>query len=272
MTGHSRKAKRVSDRITSDPLAVAAGIRFHQAYTHSVAVVFAYSENPAGDEPPVVHGGSGALIDFDGLCCVVTCDHIVRGFQAKKAVEPRYQLQIGQQRIELDRIRDRNGMLDLATIDVSGLDLRALANRSDGQAQPLRPARWPNAPVRAEETVVVCGFPADTRDLDARRRTIVSGAFTFVEQVTDADQDWFRITFDRSTWVSTEDDSPAPDWVAATDLGGMSGSPVFASRDLGGVGVLEFVGTLISEAPFVPDEGVLVRSSRKITADGHIND
>ncbi len=33
---------------------------------------------------------------------------------------------------------------------------------------------------------------------------------------------------------------------------------------------LEFVGTLLSEAPFIPNEGVLIRSSRCLTADGRI--
>jgi hypothetical protein len=45
---------------------------------------------------------------------------------------------------------------------------------------------------------------------------------------------------------------------------------VFANRSVGGVDLLEFVGTLISQAPFVPNEGVLVRSSRTLSADGHI--
>jgi hypothetical protein len=254
-----------------DPLGVAARILYRQAYTHSVAVIFAYSENPSEDEPPVVHGGSGALIDFEGLVCVITCDHVLRGYEILKSNEPRYRFQIGQQHLELDHVRDRDEVLDLASIDVTGLDLEALGNRSDGGAQALRPTRWPNPPVRPGEIVVVCGFPADTRELDSADRTIISVAFPFVDHVMEVDDDCFRITFDRSAWVSTEDDSAAPEWVARTDLGGMSGSPVFARRDLGGVAVLEFVGTLVSVAPFVPSEGVLIRSSRRLTPDGRIS-
>lgn len=248
----------------------AANVFYRQAYTHSVAIIFAYSENPRASDPPEVHGGSGRLIEFNGTVCVVTCDHVLRGYEHLQAGEPRYRFQVGRQRVELDRVRDRDEVLDLAIIDVTGLDLRNLGSRSDYKAQPLRPPRWPNEPVEAGDIVVVCGFPADTRDLDSIDRKIVSGAYTFVDRVTGCDDDSFHITFDRSTWVNTTDESAAPPSVVQADLGGMSGSPVFSTRELGGVAVLEFVGTLLSVAPFVPTEGVLVRSSRRVTRDGRI--
>lgn len=260
----------MTENATTDPSGFASNLLYRQAYTHSVAIIFAYSQNPRASDPPIVHGGSGALIEYEGAVCVVTCDHVLRGYEQLAADEPGCRFQVGRQPVKLDRVRDRDEVFDLAIIDVSGLSLTSLGSRSDYPAQPLRPARWPNEPVRADEIVVVCGFPADTRELDTSDRRIISGAFTFVERVTGSDDDTFHITFDRTTWVNTADDSAAPASVVQTDLGGMSGSPVFSARDVGGVLILEFVGTLLSVAPFVPGEGVLVRSSRRLTRNGRI--
>jgi Trypsin-like peptidase domain len=265
------KLRSVNENAMGDPFGFASNILYRQAYTHSVAIIFAYSENPSASDPPTVYGGSGGLIEFDeGAVCVVTCHHVLRGYERLIEDEPRYRFQVGRQPVKLDRIRDRDEVLDLAVVDVTGLSLPSLGSRSDYPLQPLRPPRWPNEPIRAGEIVVVCGFPADTRELDRTDRRIVSGAFTFVERVTGSDVDAFHITFDRSTWVNTTDDSAAPPSVVQTDLGGMSGSAVFSAREAGGVSILEFVGTLMSVVPFIPGEGVLVRSSRKLTPDGRI--
>ncbi|MFY9860102.1 MAG: trypsin-like peptidase domain-containing protein [Candidatus Cybelea sp.] len=268
---HGRQRMTHHESPTSDPSGFASNVLYRQAYTHSVAIIFAYSENPEASDSPIVYGGSGALIEFEGAVCVVTCDHVLRGYEQLAADEPRYRFQVGRQPVKIDRVRDRDEVLDLAVIDLSGLSLTSLGSRSDYPAQPLRPARWLNEPVQADEIVVVCGFPADTRELDPADRKIISGAFTFVERVTGSDDDTFHITFDRSTWVNTSDDSAAPASVVQTDLGGMSGSSVFSARDVGGVLILEFVGTLLSVAPFGPGEGVLVRSSRTLTRDGRIS-
>jgi hypothetical protein len=259
------------NRIIEDQIGAASRILFRQAYTHAVPIIFGYSENPKGDEPPVLAGASGALMDFGGNICVVTCDHVVNCFEKKKTQDDRYRFQVGKQGIDVSsRIRDRDEALDLAILDVSGLDLRLIGNRSDHEGQPLQPGRWPNDPVLRDESVVVCGFPRDTRATDKERRTIVSAAFPFVERVTEVDRDSFRLEFDRTTWVDTQDDSPSPEHVANIDLGGLSGSPVFGVRCPSGVVLLELVGILMSDVPFIEGDTVWVRSSRCITADGMI--
>ncbi len=258
----------MSGRTRSDRLREAARVLIQQAYTHSVSIICGYLRNAKPDEPVRSFGGSGALIDFDGTICVVTCDHVLRAYEDLMA--HRKLLKIGQERIAPDRVRDRDEALDLAIIDVSGLDLNALTNRVNTPGQPLRPARWPNDPVQPGEPVIVYGFPSHARAVDSTGREISSRAFSFVEPVEGVDDDCFRIVFNRSAWINTRDGSPVPESVAKADLGGLSGSPVFAKRDVRGVGILEFVGTLFSNVPFVPSDGVQVRSSRRLTADGRI--
>jgi hypothetical protein len=260
------------NRIIEDQLGVAARMLFAQAYTHAVAIIFGYSEDPKGPKPPTVYGGSGALLALEGRTYVATCDHVIDGFDRRYKEDNRYQFQIGQNRIDVhERLIDRDTALDLAIIDVSDLDPKNIANRSDYAAQPLTPTRWPPPPVQTGEIVIVCGFPRDTREPDEKERKIVSASFSFVEHVTRVDGDVFYISFDRKTWVNTGDDSPSPDWVSEVDLGGLSGSPVFSGRDLPGpIRLLEFVGTLLSEVPFIQGDSVLIRSSSRIAASGSL--
>jgi hypothetical protein len=98
---------------------------------------------------------------------------------------------------------------------------------------------------------------------------VVSPAFVAVEKVGDVDDRSFTIPFDRARWVNTANDEPISLADSGADLPGLSGCPVFARRDLAGIGILEFVGTVLSEIPYGGD-GVRVRSSRCLRADGTI--
>jgi hypothetical protein len=194
-----------SSRIIEDQEGVAARILFRQAYSHSVAIIFWAVDDPQQSEKPAIVGGSGVLVELKGIPYVVTCEHTIRSFQAMLATDPRYRFQIGGVVINLnERLKDREQTLDLAIIDVSGLDCAQLGLRDDYQLRPLVPTRWPPNPVaRSGGLVVVCGFPGGpTREIDVKSHNIVSPGFNFVEHVSDVGADSFLVPFNRATWVT----------------------------------------------------------------------
>jgi hypothetical protein len=100
---------------------------------------------------------------------------------------------------------------------------------------------------------------------------ITSVAFPIIEHVMSVDENGFLVSFSPDQWVTLPSSMDVPDAIRNADCNGLSGSPVFSGmRNIAGsIGVMEFVGTVISEIPFV-GAGVRVRSSRCISDSGRI--
>ncbi len=257
-----------SRRIFEDPDGAAARILHRQAYSHTVPIIF-WAETGPGQEPPAIVGGSGVLVEFRGTPYVITCEHVVRDFRTRRQSGP-YVFQIGGLRLDLDQhLTDEDGAIDLALIDVSGLALAQMGNRPDFPLQALAPSRWPPNPVaRPGGLVIICGFPGgETRDIDHAARNITSGAFSFIEHVSEVGKDHFLVPFHRRDWVS-EFDEPVTQEIIDLNIGGLSGCPVFSGRDQdGGILLLELLGVVLSEIPFA-DDGVFVRSLNRVSENG----
>jgi Trypsin-like peptidase domain len=266
------RAGPVSTQPFKDPAGIAGGFIARQAYAHALSLLFGFAKDPAAEEVPEIYIASAGFIEFQDATCAVTCYHVLKNFWAKRAAEPRFKFQIGSFVCEpRDRLRDWDEALDLAIIDVGDIPIDRLSNRDDNPAQALRPSRWPSDPMKPNDFVVLCGFPIGTREVYVDERRIGSVAFPVIEHVMDVDESSFTISFSRDEWVSIPSDTTVPDAIRAADLNGLSGSPVFSGmRNIAGpIGVMEFVGTVLSEIPFGVS-GVRVRSSRCLTADGHI--
>jgi len=260
------------NRIIEQQYAAADRIFFEQASSHTVPVFFWKVSAPHQVEAPTICGGSGVLILLKGVTYVLTCSHVIRAFYDKRQSDPTYRFQVGGQAIDLDeRLHDEDSTLDLATINVSGLDLVQLGARDIYDLQPLVPTRWPPDPVAISGgRVIICGFPGgETREIDIASRITTAPGFKFVERVSDVGLDSFLIPFARDTW--TDDfGEPAPDAIRKLDIGGMSGAPVFTTRRIaGGLEALELLGITLSQIAFGGD-GVFVRSVNRISEDGRI--
>ncbi len=257
----------------ADAAGIAARIIAKQAYFHAVSILFGFTEDPTSDLVPDVHIASAGLIEIDGRSCAVTCEHAIAGFETLYACEPRYKFQIGSfVCAPAERLIDADKALDLAILDVSDVPINQLSGRDDGTVQPLRPVRWPPDLPRSEDLVVLCGFPIGTREVDVMGKRFTSVALPLVEHVRDVDTDSFTISFNREQWVNIPTDAKAPREIRDVDVNGLSGSPVFSAlRNVqGAIGVMEYLGTVLSEIPF-GEPGVRVRSSRCIGADGRIS-
>ena len=255
-----------------DPSGIGTQVMMRQAYAHAVSLLFGFSEDPRSEKVPEVYVASAGLLDFKGRICAVTCYHVLRNFWLKQKDEPGFRFQIGSFGCDpRDLLRDFDEALDLAILDVSDIPIDRLGSRDDGPVQALRPSRWPNDPMAPDDYVALCGFPLGTREVNIGERRFLSVAFPVVEHVLSVDNDSFTISLRRSQLVSIPEDERAPEAIREADLNGLSGSPVFSGmRNIAGaVGVMEFVGTVLSEIPFGV-EGVRVRTSRCITEDGTI--
>jgi hypothetical protein len=255
-----------------DPLGIAGEILGKQAYSHAISLLFGFAEDPAAEILPDVHIASAGLIEFGSTICAITCYHVLTDFWALKKGEPRYTFQIGSFVGDpLERLRDSDEAFDLAILDVTDIAVEQLSNRDSEPAQPLKPVRWPNDPVKLNDFVIICGFPVGTREVSVEERMINSVAYSVIEHVLDVDESSFTVSFNKDGWVTIPTDEETPQEIKNADINGLSGSPVFSGmRNIeGSIGVIEFVGTVLSELPFGVS-GVRVRSSRCVTDQGKI--
>jgi hypothetical protein len=210
-------------------------------------------------------------VEFRGVACAVTCNHVLEQFYAYRSRDGRYRFRIGAFECDpQERLRDSDEGLDLAILEVA--DIPAVLLRDDSHVQSHKPVRWPAEPVKIGDLVVLCGFPTSIRLVDVDRMNINSAALSLLEHVISVDTDSFQISLDRERWVSTANHQRAPEEIRNADFNGLSGSPVFSSlRDIRGEGTMEFVGVVLSEIPrFGGDEGLRVRSSCCIAPDGKL--
>lgn len=251
---------------------IVANIMARQAYSHTISLLFGFVEDPMQEKVPEHFIASAGLLEFDGAVCAVTCYHVLKAFCSKRRADVRFKFQIGSFVCDpWDRLRDYDEVLDVAILDVGDISLERLSTRNDNSIQALKSIRWPTAPVQCGDFVILCGFPLGMREMRKIERKIGSIAFPVIERVTDVDQDSFVVNFRRDEWVAIPTDVPVPEEIRKADINGLSGSPVFSGMRnvFGNIGVMEFVGTVLSEIPFEHD-GVRVRSSRCISAKGKI--
>jgi hypothetical protein len=197
-------------------------------------------------EPMSLRTASGFLLGFDERVFLITNSHVMEAYRDVKNRWPDARFQFFDTVLEPSIVdEDSTGRVDLAVLDVSGIDFEPKTESywksSASDLQVLRPRTWPNVPPQSGESTVSVGWPA-------RMRSETSGglemaAFPMLGQfVGDLQQTSFTIGFDRKEWIGT-DYSPYNPVLQETELGGMSGAPVFALHR-GGLFPLELVGVV----------------------------
>lgn len=219
---------------------------------------------PRKQECQTLNNGTATLLSFGEKRYAVTCSHVIDGYRQKLKDDPSIIFQIGNHKLNpVSRIIDENQELDLATIDLSGIDvdrLETLPNVGSSFHEPSR-SRWPPAEVKQGNFVAFGGFPGKWRkqpsSIDVEFGIFSSGAC----HVASVFEDHIVCQFERQHWISSWQEGPPKDM---RDLGGLSGSPVFAIRQLN----LEFIGIAYV---FSKDYDLLyIRPAKYLNTDGSI--
>jgi hypothetical protein len=206
-----------------DALIIAA----RECFGHTVSVCWGSPQDPTP-----FNSASGLLLGLDRPL-LVTAAHVLQRYMARKAQDPTLRFSIGRGSLVLGdhRVRGVAADVDLATIDLSGVRVDALAPHLSF----YQPARWPLRRVEVGESVLITGFPRAYRHLLPRERAIQFNA-CFINAAVDSTGEYrFSCALDTASRrrVYAEAESEWPD-----HYGAFSGGPAFTYRDQ----TVEFAG------------------------------
>jgi len=221
-------------------------------------------------EPRSLRTASGFLLGFDERVFLVTNAHVMQGYREVKDRWPNARFQFFDTILEPNVVdEDSAERVDIAVLDVTGIDFESKTDsywKSSASAlEVLRPHTWPSAPPKAGESTISVGWPAKMRS--ANDGAIEMAAFPLLGQfVGDLQQTSFTISFDREEWIGTDYSLNNP-VLQETELGGISGAPVFALHR-GGLFPLQLIG-VVKEYGSLSDTLFCARADL-ITRDGTI--
>jgi len=216
-----------------------------------------YGDSPQTSREPQMRNATVTLLELDGLFLAVTCEHVISSFEGFRDANPAAVFGVHRTQIDVDScIRARSRSLDLVTLDVTPYVQAGLLEDSSFHRPPV----WPPSPVSEKDVIAVAGFPGIWR----KHKDI--GHFQFFTfssgagEVTSVREDYLYTRFRLDDCIIA-----ARDGLVASDLGGLSGGPVWAWRPLH----LELVG-FVKE--YQPDYDLLyVRRALVVSRDGTLN-
>src|ERR1700736_1963279 len=124
-------------RIVEDQEGVVGRMLLREAYSYVAPLLFGPLSQSSG---PTVIGGSALLIEFNGRLCAVTCAHVIDGYSEGYDAEKQVRFQIANAQFDpLERLRDRDSVLDLAVLDMTGTDVLSGSKRDDYPLRAFKP-------------------------------------------------------------------------------------------------------------------------------------
>jgi len=205
------------------------------------------------------NNGTATLLRLDGRPLAVTCAHVVRNFRERPpASEPGFW--IGSLQIDpLERLLSHNSDLDLAVLDLTGLDLSAISDHEIGSSFVV-PFEWPSQRVKVGDFICFGGFPGVWREHRHNDEVVFQSFSVGASEVTAVGEDYMVCQLDREYWVG----SRGKRGLDLHEFGGMSGGPALIWRglraDLAGF-IYEYSDTL---------DLLYIRSAHVLALDGSL--
>jgi hypothetical protein len=205
----------------------------------------------------ILHSGTFCAINTGEVSFGVTAGHVFETYLSQKRQFDDIECQVGNVRIDLeDFLFDHNTNLDLATFGISPFLLTATGISTHA------PITWPPADLEEKEIVGLGGYPGMFRQEAPRLARFDFASFFAPVAQSSKDHLAFQLNLADSYWPDNSGGIPA-----GSELGGMSGGPVFRYRPKP-VEFLELAG-FIYEASSVY-ELVFARHASCITGSGEI--
>ena len=169
-----------------------------------------------GDRETSWKTASGVLVEFPTGAVIGTAWHVLANMRELRDAGETVALVCDNMPLIVPETVFRDEKADIAFIDVPAAGRRGL------NAVPYRPGKaWPPAPVTADDTVLLCGFPKIFRsDGDE----ILHGDLNLLLNVATASDRHFMLQVD---WPSLVQAGRIKLPLGQTDFGGVSGGPVF---------------------------------------------
>ena len=106
-----------------------------------------------------------SLIRINGRQFGITCDHVIEAMDALQVRGGSWKCGLGKVLLEnpLARVLDRSQELDIAILDLTGLDESEIGAGAKMQIQFAAPTHWPQEPVKPGDFLAIGGFPGKLR-------------------------------------------------------------------------------------------------------------
>lgn len=195
---------------------------------------------PRRGVPATVMNGTGTLLLAGNQYLILTCDHVISGYDRLKTENNEYVFGVGNCSFDpTPQLIARDRTLDYAVIKITEAQAAGVIGGSGGIGEAFFPINeWPTAPASANEFVAYGGFPAELQKVESEREinfgTYSSGAC----RISDVHGDYIACEFERAYWVQNFGE------VEPEKIGGLSGGPAFKIRNQGGLTTYHFMGII----------------------------
>jgi hypothetical protein len=182
------------------------------------------------------HGMSTAIHFNDGNGLLLTCAHVLEGYEEQKEKVENCIFQIGTLIFKEPRniLISENNKLDLLSLKIKDGYLKLISKGWHPEKSFYAPPHWPNRNVEKGEQVFIVGCTGDGRKFDPEKGLSFASS-SFVLNVSEVLDDQFTIISENLVSVDG-----IMKWSDVVKLGGISGSGVFTIRNE----VLELVGVI----------------------------
>jgi hypothetical protein len=194
-------------------------VRF--ARDHAVPVIFAPPLSVGG----AVNGATGCILQLRTGVFVVTASHVLARYEERVNDGERLNWQVGKL-LPFDpipRVAWRNERKDIVLLRLRENEVPAI-----GPCTISTPPKWPPAMPQEGQLVILAGYPGTLREIDPSG-WIGAGPFSALFRVTTTGQDYCTCRIEQKDLISFTDTPPPP---PGTDMGGISGGPVFLMGDV----------------------------------------
>ena len=192
------------------------------ARDHAVPIIFAPPLSVGGK----INGASGSLVQLGANILLVTPSHVLAGYEERVRAGERLNWQVGDLP-PFDpkaRVIWRNHELDIVMLDMTDSEVKMV-----GPCIVSVPSDWPPRLPQPGDLVLVAGYPKALREEKTSSGWIGAGPYSALFKVTVTGQGYCKCVIERKDLVSF-DGNPLPE--LGTDMGGLSGGPVFLVQKL----------------------------------------
>ena len=190
------------------------------AYRHSTAICIAPPPSVGGE----ISNGSGFIVDLRGEFYLGTAWHVVESWMRRRTQGEKVLFQVGDALITpADRLAWKDEENDLAFIRLTQGEVRVI-----GASVCETVLGWPPPHPTLGSYVLVAGYPKTIR-AQPKPGEVQFNCLSTLLEITLVREHYVVCQFQRENWVTFDPHAIPP---AGTPLGGMSGGPVLAVRNL----------------------------------------
>jgi len=193
------------------------------ARQHAIPIFFGPPPSIGGK----INGGSGSLLQLSSGVFLITAYHVLHEYGVRQQAGEPVQWQVGNL-LPFDpfaRVVWKDAQKDIVLIFL----LPDEVSRINPHCLISRPEKWPPPVPEKEQLVLAAGYPKTLREVNQLDGKISAGGYATMLQVTSVNAGYFMCQIEQQDLVSFNDD-PVPK--ITTDIGGISGGPVFLVNPL----------------------------------------